>query len=106
MTEAEAKEAAETLGLIAQAERASESFYRACAEAEPDHATVWHRIADAEGNHAVWATTLATWLMERQGDGFRIGRPFRREAILAYVDRVRQAEAEVRTGELKGGSFT
>lgn len=102
MTEKEAKETAETLALMAEAERAMAVLYESCARVDTDRAEVWRRIAAAERRHAEGVDTMGAILVRMQGDGFRIGRTFSRDAIQAFIEQVRKNDADVKAGELKG----
>lgn len=102
MTEAEAKETAGTLALMAELERAIADLYRACAKADADRGEVWERLAGAERNHAVWVRALAKALLERKGEGFRAGRRFGRDTIQTLATQVRKNEMDVRAGSIKG----
>lgn len=102
MTEAEAKEAAGTLEMMAEAERAIARLYEACAAADPEHDDVWKRIAASERDHAAAVEGMIQRLLKLQGDGFRVGRKFSTDAIRAFIEQARKSEADVRSGELKG----
>ncbi|MEK7477672.1 MAG: hypothetical protein AAB152_18795 [Candidatus Coatesbacteria bacterium] len=102
MTEAEARETAKTLMLMAASELAVGRLYMACAKADDDRREVWERIAGAERNHAKWIEAMAGMLLARNGEGFRIGRKFEPKAVEAFTDEVRKNEADVQTGAIKG----
>jgi hypothetical protein len=102
MTGNEARQVAVTLVLMAETERAIGALYEACAKADADRGEVWRRVAAAERHHATGVGTMATILLRKKGEGFRVGRKFPPEAVRAFTDQVRKNEVDVKTGAIKG----
>lgn len=90
------------LQVMRQAEAAVAEFYAICSESFPLSKEFWGRLAREEAGHATVIDNLLRIIFEHPEE-FEVGDSSPLEALQAFVSRVNENLAKVRTGQIKEG---